>query len=102
MWNAPQPLQTVNVPVTGFEGPNTYPRLQYDAAGQAHLTYINGGNQTLEFLIQVGAGNSNTFQRFDIDHQVDDGHSSFILTPLGSAHVSYALTTGIKYYPFGD
>jgi hypothetical protein len=101
VWNPAQVIQTFNGP-QGFEGPASYPRLQYDAAGAAHFTYIDSGAQTLRFIIQVGSGNSTNFQRFDIDHQVDDGHSSFILTPLGSAHVSYALTTGIKYYPFGD
>ena len=48
------------------------------------------------------ASGAGTFNFFDIDTQVDDGHSSFILTPAGSTHVSYALTTGLKYYPFGD
>ena len=77
-----------------------FPSLQYDPASRAHVTYIDSANQTLRYAIQ-NPGN-NTFQYFDIDHGVTDGHSSFILTPLGSTHVSYALTSGLKYYPFGD
>ncbi len=77
---------------------NYFPSLQYDAQSQAHVTYIDSANRILRYAIQSG----NSFQYFDIDHGVDDGHSSFILTPLGSTHVSYALTTGLKYYPFGD
>ena len=77
---------------------NYFPSLQYDAQNQAHVTYIDSANKVLRYAIQ----SNNTFQYFDIDHGVDDGHSSFILTPLGSTHVSYALTTGLKYYPFGD
>ena len=79
---------------TGF-----FPSLQFDAQNLAHITFLDPGATTLRYAIQTGAS---TFQYFDIDHQVDDGHSSFILTPLGSAHVSYSLTTGLKYYPFGD
>ena len=79
---------------TGF-----FPSLQYDALNLAHITFVDPGATTLRYAIQTGAA---SFQFFDIDHQVDDGHSSFILTPLGSTHVSYSLTTGLKYYPFGD
>lgn len=77
---------------------NYFPSLQYDAQSLAHVTYIDSAARILRYAIQ----SNNTFQYFDIDHGVDDGHSSFILTPLGSTHVSYALTTGLKYYPFGD
>ena len=78
---------------------NYFPSLQFDAQNLAHITLVDSANTTLKYAIQTGAA---TFQYFDIDHQVDDGHSSFILTPLGSTHVSYSLTTGLKYYPFGD
>ena len=78
---------------------NYFPSLQFDALDLAHITFVDSANSTLRYAIQTGA---NAFQYFDIDHQVDDGHSSFILTPLGSTHVSYSLTTGLKYYPFGD
>ena len=77
---------------------NYFPSLQYDAQGLAHITYIDSAAKILRYAIQ----SNTTFQYFDIDHGVDDGHSSFILTPLGSTHVSYALSTGLKYYPFGD
>ena len=77
-----------------------FPSLQFDAANRAHITYIDSASRTLRYAIQNSG--TNTFQYFDIDHGVDDGHSSFILTPLGSTHVSYALTSGLKYYPFGD
>ena len=78
---------------------NYFPSLQFDAQNLAHITFVDSANATLRYAIQTGGA---SFQYFDIDHQVDDGHSSFILTPLGSTHVSYSLTTGLKYYPFGD
>jgi hypothetical protein len=80
---------------------NYYSQLQFDAAGMAHLTYIDPSRQVLRYAIQQSAAPLG-FQYFDIDTQVDDGHSSFVLTPLGSTHVAYSLTTGIKFYPFGD
>lgn len=79
---------------------NYFPHLRFDALNQAHIAYIDIANQTLRYAIQNGSANS--FQFFDIDHGVDDGHSSFILTVNGSTHVSYALKTGLKYYPFGN
>jgi hypothetical protein len=93
-WN----LATVATPAANG---NFFPSLQYDALNLAHITFIDAGATTLRYAIQTAAGAA-SFQFFDIDHQVDDGHSSFILTPLGSTHVSYSLTTGLKYYPFGD
>jgi hypothetical protein len=79
---------------------NFYPRLQFDASNQAHITYIDPLAKILNYAIEVGL--TGTFNTFQIDTGVTDGHSSFILTPLGSTHVTYALTTGLKYYPFGD
>jgi PKD repeat protein len=86
------------VDIATLNAGNYFPSLQYDPQNHAHVTYIDSANQVLRYAIQSG----NSFQYFDIDHGVDDGHSSFILTPLGSTHVSYALSTGLKYYPFGD
>jgi hypothetical protein len=83
--------------------------LQYDSLGRAHITYIDPNNAggaanglALRYAIQTDAGATAPFRYFEVDHGVTDGHSSFILTPLGSTHVSYALTTGLKFYPFGD
>lgn len=83
----------------GLGGGDYFTRLQFDAAGQARITYVKPSTQVLRYAVQAGAA---SFNYFDIDRQVDDGHSSFILTTAGSTHVSYALTTGLKYYPFGD
>lgn len=83
---------------TGIGSPS-FPKLQFDAQDRVRVSYIDAATQKLRYAVQ-GAGG--TFQFYDIDTQVDDGHSSFILTPAGSTHVSYALTTGLKYYPFGD
>jgi hypothetical protein len=96
--NATWAITTLAVP--GGNSSNYFPSLQYDAQNQAHVTYIDSNTKTLRYAIQLG--NTTNFQYFDIDHGVDDGHSSFVLTPAGSTHVSYALTTGLKYYPFGD
>ena len=79
-----------------------FPNLQFDPQGNAHITYIDAGNTTLRYAIRQGYATSSPFRYFEVDHGVDDGHSSFILTPFGSTHVSYALTTGLKFYPFGD
>lgn len=84
---------------TGVGTGAVVPRLQFDASGLARISYINTVNRNLRYAVQTAAGG---FTLFDIDRNVDDGHSSFILTAAGSAHVSYALTTGLKYYPFGD
>jgi hypothetical protein len=79
-----------------------FPNLQFDPQGNAHITYIDSGNTTLRYAIRQGSAAASPFHYFEVDHGVDDGHSSFILTPFGSTHVSYALTTGLKFYPFGD
>ena len=91
-------FQTVISPSAG----NYFTTLQYDSAGLAHITFIDPTPQTLRYAIQRAPGTATSWQFFDIDTGVDDGHSSFILTALGSTHVSYSLTTGLKYYPFGD
>lgn len=79
-----------------------FPNLQFDPKGLAHITYIDLGNTTLRYAIKQGIAAASPFRYFEVDHGVDEGHSSFILTPAGSTHVSYALTTGLKFYPFGD
>ncbi len=89
----------------GVGGGNAVTRLQYDQAGLTHITFIDPDTQTLEYAIQTSpgcTGGPSCFSFYNIDTQVDEGHSSFILTPAGSTHVTYSLTTGLKYYPFGD
>lgn len=85
--------------IASFSGIDTFPRLQFDAQDLARITFIDASSQKLRYAV---FSSPTLFTLFDIDTQVDDGHSSFILTPTGSTHVSYALTTGLKYYPFGD
>ena len=81
--------------------------LQLDQNDLAHITWIDSGStggvviKPLRYVIQKPGGGFN-FRYFNVDTNVTDGHSSFILTPSGSTHVSYALTNGLKYYPFGD
>ena len=80
--------------------------LQLDSNDLAHITWIDSGSsgtvvKPLRYVIQKPGGGYN-FRYFNVDTNVTDGHSSFILTPSGSTHVSYALTNGLKYYPFGD
>ena len=80
--------------------------LQLDQNDLAHITWIDSGSsgtvpKPLRYVIQKPGGGY-SFRYFNVDTNVTDGHSSFILTPSGSTHVSYALTNGLKYYPFGD